>query len=205
LLFLVSIESITTGSGCVISRTDAYHIQMVMPPAVQLLETMRVSEGEIFLLDFGLAKGAAGQMATVRTGGSVHGYTPLYAPLEQIHGQGTDPRTDIYSLGATLYDLLTGQPPVAAPARFEASENERPDPLPPANRLNSRVSSVVAEVIQRAMAVSRRNRFSSAAEMRDGVVGDGAPLTAPKRVLVRTQRGRVESFELRVQEGVWHG
>jgi len=50
LLFLVSIESITTGSGCVISRTDAYHIQMVMPPAVQLLETMRVSEGEIFLL-----------------------------------------------------------------------------------------------------------------------------------------------------------
>lgn len=127
------------------------------------------SEGEIFLLDFGLAKGAAGQMATVRTGGSVHGYTPLYAPLEQIHGQGTDPRTDIYSLGATLYDLLTGQPPVAAPVRFDAIENERPDPLPPANRLNSRVSSVVAEVIQQAMALSRRNRFSSAAEMRDAL------------------------------------
>lgn len=126
-------------------------------------------EGEIFLLDFGLAKGAAGQMVTVRTSGSVHGYTPLYAPLEQIHGQGTDPRTDIYSLGATLYDLLTGQPPVAAPVRFDAIENERPDPLPPANRLNSRVSSVVAKVIQRAMAPSRRNRFSSAAEMRDAL------------------------------------
>lgn len=126
-------------------------------------------EGEIFLLDFGLAKGAAGQMATVRTGGSVHGYTPLYAPLEQIHGQGTDPRSDIYSLGATLYDLLTGQPPVAAPVRFDAVENERPDPLPPANRLNSRVSSVVAEVIQRAMSLNRRNRFSSAAEMRDAL------------------------------------
>jgi serine/threonine protein kinase len=126
-------------------------------------------EGEIFLLDFGLAKGAAGQMATVRTGGSVHGYTPLYAPLEQIHGQGTDPRSDIYSLGATLYDLLTGQPPVAAPVRFDAVENERPDPLPPANRLNSRVSWVVAEVIQRAMSLNRRNRFSSAAEMRDAL------------------------------------
>lgn len=127
------------------------------------------SQGEIFLLDFGLAKGAAGQMATVRTGGSVHGYTPLYAPLEQIHGQGTDPRTDIYSLGATFYDLLTGQPPVAAPVRFDAIENELPDPLPPANRLNSRVSSVVAEVIQQAMALSRRNRFSSAAEMRNAL------------------------------------
>lgn len=127
------------------------------------------SEGEIFLLDFGLAKGAAGQMATVRTDGSVHGYTPLYAPLEQIHGQGTDPRTDIYSLGATLYDLLTGQPPVAAPVRFEAIENERPDPLLPANRLNSRVPAVFAEVIQNAMALSRRNRFSSAAEMRNAL------------------------------------
>jgi serine/threonine protein kinase/peroxiredoxin len=123
-------------------------------------------EGEIFLLDFGLAKGAAGQMATVRSSGSVHGYTPLYAPLEQIHGQGTDSRSDIYSLGATLYDLLTGQPPVAAPVRFDAVENDRPDPLPAANRLNSRVSLAVAEVIQQAMALSRRNRFSSAAEMR---------------------------------------
>ncbi len=127
------------------------------------------SEGEIFLLDFGLAKGAAGQMATVRTDGSVHGYTPLYAPLEQIHGQGTDPRTDIYSLGATLYDLLAGQPPVAAPVRFEAIENERPDPLLPVNRLNSRVPLVIAEVIQNAMALSRRNRFSSAAEMRNAL------------------------------------
>src|SRR5258705_8079210 len=102
------------------------------------------SQGEIFLLDFGLAKGAAGQMSTVRTGGSGHGYTPLYAPLEQSHCQGTDPRTDIYSLGATLYDLLTGQPPVAAPVRFEAIESDQPDPLLPANRLNSRVPAVVA-------------------------------------------------------------
>ena len=71
--------------------------------AISNLANLKITrEGEIFLLDFGLAKGAAGQMATVRTGGSVHGYTPLYAPLEQIHGQGTDPRSDIYSLGATL-------------------------------------------------------------------------------------------------------
>jgi serine/threonine protein kinase/peroxiredoxin len=157
------------------------------------------SQGEIFLLDFGLAKGAAGQMATVRTSGSVHGYTPLYAPLEQIHGQGTDPRSDIYSLGATLYDLLTGQPPVAAPVRFDAVENERPDPLPPANRLNSRVSAVVAEVIQRAMALSRRNRFSSAAEMRDALqrakqtIADlAAARNAAEKALARNRGAQID-------------
>src|SRR5437660_4212945 len=49
-------------------------------------------QGEIFLLDFGLAKGAAGQMPTLMTSHSVRGYTPVYASLEQIHGHGTDPR-----------------------------------------------------------------------------------------------------------------
>ena len=46
-------------------------------------------EGELFLLDFGLAKGAAGQMPTLLTSRSVKGYTPVYSPLEQIHGVGT--------------------------------------------------------------------------------------------------------------------
>ena len=65
-------------------------------------------QGEVFLLDFGLAKGAAGQMPTLMTSRSVRGYTPVYASLEQIHGHGTDPRSDLYSLAATLYHLLTG-------------------------------------------------------------------------------------------------
>src|SRR3984893_19128622 len=63
---------------------------------------------EIFLLDFGLAKGSTAQMGKLITNRSVAGYTPVYASLEQISGQGTDPRSDLYSLGATLYHLFTG-------------------------------------------------------------------------------------------------
>jgi serine/threonine protein kinase len=124
------------------------------------------TQGEIFLLDFGLAKGAAGQMATIQNNESVYGYTPLYAPLEQIQGRGTDPRSDIYALGATLYHLLTGQPPVSAPARYEAAENDQPDPLKPANQLNFQVSPEIAALIQSAMALRRNDRFRNAAEMR---------------------------------------
>src|SRR4029078_5318993 len=58
-------------------------------------------EGELFLIDFGLSKGAPDQMPTLWTSRSVKGYTPAYAPLEQIHGGGTDPRSDLYSVGAT--------------------------------------------------------------------------------------------------------
>ena len=123
-------------------------------------------QGEVFLLDFGLAKGAAGQMATIQTNESVRGYTPVYAPLEQIHGRGTDPRSDLYSLAATVYHLLTGQAPLGAPTRFDVVESGRPDPLKPANKLNSLVTSGVAAWVQSAMALSRHDRPTSAAEMR---------------------------------------
>ncbi len=124
------------------------------------------AQGEIFLLDFGLAKGAAGQMAPEAAGRSVYGYTPVYAPIEQIHSSGTDPRSDLYALGATLYDLLTGKPPIPAAVRFEALENNQPDPLLPISRLNSQVSTEESALVLWAMALSRRDRPASAAEMR---------------------------------------
>jgi serine/threonine protein kinase len=123
-------------------------------------------DGDVFLLDFGLAKGAAGQMPTLMSEKSVLGYTPVYSPLEQIHGRGTDPRSDLYAFGATLYHLLTGQQPVAAPARYTAIEDEEPDPLRPPRELNSQISLSVSNVIVQAMSMSRRQRQSSAAEMR---------------------------------------
>lgn len=123
-------------------------------------------QGEIFLLDFGLAKGTAGQMATLMTSRSVRGYTPVYAALEQIHGQGTDPRSDLYSLSATLYHLLTGVPPTAAPSRFSLMEDEQPDPLRPIEELNPLCTSGVAAIIHQAMAINRRQRPAGATEMR---------------------------------------
>ena len=123
-------------------------------------------EGELFLLDFGLAKGAAGQMPTLQTSRSVKGYTPVYSPLEQIHGGGTDPRSDLYALGATLYHLMTGEAPVDAPSRFVALDDLQPDPLRPADELNGEVPHGVAAVIASAMAMNRRHRPASAAETR---------------------------------------
>jgi formylglycine-generating enzyme required for sulfatase activity/predicted Ser/Thr protein kinase len=120
---------------------------------------------EIYLLDFGLAKGKAGQMTTQLTSRSVHGYTPVYAPLEQILGQGTDSRSDLYSLGATLYHLLTGVLPTDAPTRDEEVEEGKPDPLKPIHELNPKVPPGIAAVIYQAMAIRRKNRPESAAMM----------------------------------------
>ena len=108
---------------------------------------------KVILLDFGLAKGIAGQMSTMdagHSGQSVYGYTPQYAPLEQIMGVGTDPRSDLYSLGATLWTLLTGQIPPDALTRIGEREEENPDPLRPADELNPEVPHAVAAILHQA-------------------------------------------------------
>src|SRR5204862_3774069 len=105
------------------------------------------ARGQIVLLDFGLAKGSAGQMSVVTTSASIFGYTPNYAPLEQVQGLGTDARSDIYSLAATLYHLLTNIKPPDALSRAAAVVNGEPDPLLLADQINPGVSSSFANVL----------------------------------------------------------
>jgi formylglycine-generating enzyme required for sulfatase activity/predicted Ser/Thr protein kinase len=127
-------------------------------------------KGKVLLLDFGLAKGVAGQMSTAdvdRHGRSIYGYTPNYAPLEQMRGGGTDPRSDLYSLAATLWTLLTGQVPPDALSRVAEKEDGNPDPLRPAHEINPQVPVRISDVLTRAMSLNRNQRQASAAEFRN--------------------------------------
>jgi Protein kinase domain/Domain of unknown function (DUF4384) len=124
--------------------------------------------GEVILLDFGLAKGITNQPAE---GGSqsIRGYTPNYASLEQIRGTGTDSRSDIYSIGATLYHLLTGQMPQDAMTRIAAMLMGQSDPLPQINELNNEVQPAIAAAIEKAMSPHPDQRYQSAAMMRQAL------------------------------------
>jgi len=127
------------------------------------------ARGQIVLLDFGLAKGSAGTLTAVTTSASIFGYTPNYAPLEQIQGKGTDPRSDIYALGATLYHLVTNIKPPDALSRAGAVVNGQPDPLPLANQVRSDVSAGFSNVLDKAMSQKRDDRFTTATAMRDAL------------------------------------
>lgn len=127
------------------------------------------ARGQIVLLDFGLAKGSVGQMSVVTTSASIYGYTPNYAPLEQVQGLGTDARSDLYSLSATIYHLTTGVKPPDALTRAAAIVNGQLDPLQPANEIALQVNSAVAGVLAKAMAQNREQRYASANQMRDAL------------------------------------
>src|SRR5881398_2623237 len=113
------------------------------------------ARGQVVLLDFGLAKGSAGQMSVVTTSASIYDYTPNYAPLEQVQGLGTDARSDLYSLSATLYHLLTNVKPPDALSRAAAIVNGQPDPLAPANQVGGQVSAAVAAALKKGMSQKR--------------------------------------------------
>jgi serine/threonine protein kinase len=129
----------------------------IKPANIKLTAT-----GVPILIDFGLAKlhlpGPTNQAA--------QGVTPGYAPPEQYLAQGkTDPRTDIYSMGATLYTLLTGREPPEAPNRLLTKSGHTGEPLVPARILNPAISAGTANIIDRAMAIGAAQRHQSAREL----------------------------------------
>lgn len=128
---------------------------------------------QIILLDFGLAKGEAGQMSSVATSRSVLGFTPSFAPLEQIQGTGTDPRSDLYSLGATLYYLMTGIIPANALNRATARVSDLPDPLVPAHQIDPGISPAISDLLSRAVALNPNRRPMTAADMRRELIEAG--------------------------------
>ena len=139
------------------------------------------SRGQMILLDFGLAKGQASEISRVTTSASIFGYTPNYAPLEQIQGLGTDARSDLYALAATLYHLVTGVKPPDALTRAASLVNGEPDPLQPAHEVNSAVPQVLSNVLARALAQNREQRFRNAAEMRRALHQEGMESTLTNR------------------------
>ncbi len=115
-------------------------------------------QGHIYLVDFGLAKVVEGREAT-HTG--ARAMTPGYSPPEQYGSARTDPRSDIYSLGATLYCALTNALPEDGLDRAMNRVN-----LTPIQKLNPRVSDKVAGIINKCLEIHPKDRYQSADELR---------------------------------------
>lgn len=122
--------------------------------------------GDVVLLDFGLAKLNSDDTTGVK---SVFGYSRKYSSLEQIQGTGTDARSDIFSLGATIYHLLTGKPPIEVIARASAIVKGDADPLKLASEINTEVPEDVAHILNSALALNAAQRFASAKAMRQAL------------------------------------
>jgi serine/threonine protein kinase len=133
-------------------------------------------DGRLILLDFGLAKGRPRQDPEREALASLHGYSYGYAPLEQILSEGTDVRSDLYAVGATLYFLLSGRHPTDAAIR-DRDRGLRGDPIRPLESLNAEVPGLLAGLVHRALELQPDRRFQTADEMRRALADARRALT----------------------------
>jgi Tol biopolymer transport system component len=131
-------------------------------------------EGRAVLVDFGLAKVVEEDSATT-TGAKA--MTPGFSPPEQYGSGRTDPRTDIYSLGATLYAALTAAIPEDSLERAMGRAQ-----LTPVRRRNANVSAGLSRVVEKALAVKPEDRYQSMAELASAL---GASPSASQPTVVR--------------------
>ena len=164
-----------------ISEEDAILVGAAMADALAYLHTRKppvlhrdikpgnvkiTSEGHVYLVDFGLAKLIQGSQTTT-TG--ARAMTPGYSPPEQYGTARTDPRSDIYSLGATLYAALTGVIPEDGLARV--MDNIQ---LTPLRKHNPNISRRLAAAIEKAMEAYPDDRFQTADEFRKALLNSSS-------------------------------
>jgi serine/threonine protein kinase len=125
---------------------------------------MVTRDREIKLIDFGIARFFK---ATVTKDTTLLG-SQGYAPLEQYGRGQSDARSDIYALGATLYDLLTKETPVDSPTR-----RVNPQAFETPRQLNPAISPATEAIVLKAMGDEPQDRFQSAAEMYQAIVASG--------------------------------
>jgi hypothetical protein len=142
-------------------------------------------DGNVILVDFGIAKESDQAMTTT----GARGLTPGYSPPEQYGDQRTDASSDQYALAATIYSLLTNQRPAESIQRMLGKKT-----LTPVRELNPAVPEHVDAGLQRALELDKDQRFPSVADLRKALRGElametiRAPIAIPEGVTLTTER-----------------
>jgi serine/threonine-protein kinase len=136
--------------------------------------------GAVKVMDFGIARALADANNVTQTAAVIG--TAQYLSPEQARGEKVDARSDVYSLGCVLYEMLTGEPPFVGDSPVAvAYQHVREDPVPPSTK-HSGISPELDAVVLKALAKNPDNRYQTAAEMRTDLVRvhNGEAPEAPK-------------------------
>ena len=148
----------------VCSALQYSHVAGIIHRDIKPANVMLTPRGEVKVMDFGIARAVTAAAATMTQTAAVIG-TAQYLSPEQARGEVVDARSDVYSTGCLLYELLTGRPPFVGDSPVSvAYQHVREDAVPPSFLVPDIAPSVDA-IVMKALAKNALNRYQTAAEM----------------------------------------
>ncbi|RZS91253.1 serine/threonine-protein kinase [Motilibacter rhizosphaerae] len=176
----------------ILTALDYSHRHGIVHRDIKPGNVMLTPRGEVKVMDFGIARTIAEATAAVTQGSAVVG-TAQYLSPEQARAEQVDARTDLYSTGCVLFELLTGRPPFVGESSVSIAYQHVSEPPPAPSSLDPSLGASVDAVVLRALAKERTDRYPTAAAMKadvDRVRGGGAvpmPLLPRPEVTSATQ------------------
>jgi beta-lactam-binding protein with PASTA domain/tRNA A-37 threonylcarbamoyl transferase component Bud32 len=144
---------------------DFSHRNGIVHRDVKPGNVMITPQGTVKVMDFGIARAVSDSAATMTSTAAVIG-TAQYLSPEQARGEGVDARSDVYSAGCLLYELVTGTPPFTGDSPVAvAYQHVREDPRTPSS-INPEIPPELDAILLKAMSKNPANRYQSAADMR---------------------------------------
>jgi serine/threonine-protein kinase len=156
-------------SADICGALDFSHRNGIVHRDVKPGNVMITPQGSVKVMDFGIARAVSDSAATMTSTAAVIG-TAQYLSPEQARGEGVDARSDVYSVGCLLYELVTGAPPFTGDSPVAvAYQHVREDPKLPSS-INPRVPAELDAILLKAMSKNPANRYQSAADMRSDLL-----------------------------------
>ncbi len=161
-------EAVQVVTG-VLSALEYSHHEGIIHRDIKPGNVMLTPDGKVKVMDFGIARAIADSAATMTQTNSVVG-TAQYLSPEQARGEVVDARSDLYSTGCLLYELLTGKPPFTGDSAVAVAYQHVSEAPKPASEMFPDIPDTIDRVVMKSLAKNRDERYQNAAEFRSDLL-----------------------------------
>ena len=199
---LTRTETVDFASG-VLTALEFSHRAGVIHRDIKAANVMITDGGLVKVMDFGIARAVSDSSATMAHTTGIMGTAQYFSP-EQAKGETVDSRTDLYSAGVLLFEMLAGRPPFKGETAVSVAYQHVSEAVPAPSSFDSSISPELDAVVLRALAKDRNDRFQTAEEFREHLVAaaNGSPATAATAVVLPVEEPAEPAVEAVVDAAV---